>query len=101
MRSTFLALVVLSTTAASAAALEVEHVPVACAALDRYLVVSARGVPAEGVAAGEVAFRTGEGAGWYTVAMSARDGAWTAALPRPVAPLARFEYRVTLKGRDA
>jgi hypothetical protein len=63
--------------------------------------VVARGEPAEAVAAGEVGFRAGPQSDWYTVAMAARDGLWTALIPRPTAALGRFEYRVALTGTDA
>jgi hypothetical protein len=93
----------LALAAASQAALahEVAHDPITCTAPDRYVRITARGVPAETVAAGEVGFRAGPQSDWYTVAMTGRDGAWTALLPRPTTALGRFEYRVVLTGTDA
>ena len=89
------------TAAAPAAALELVHEPLACAAPDGYAHVSARGVPAEAVASGEVRFRVDPRGAWYTVRMTPSDGAWTAALPRPQSLLKGFEYQVALTGADA
>lgn len=87
--------------AAPAAALEVQHQPLACAAPDGYLRVTARGVPADAVAAGEVRFRASAAGAWYVVRMSASGEDWGASLPRPLASLPRFEYEVALTGSDA
>jgi hypothetical protein len=87
--------------AAPAGALELAHQPVTCTAPERYVRVVARGVPAEGVAAGAVGFRAGPQSDWYTVAMVSSGGEWAAFIPRPTSALARFEYRVALTGTDA
>lgn len=100
MRSTALCLGLVA-AAASASALEVVHQPVACAAPDRYVRVTAEGRPADGVAAAHVEFRASPQGDWYRVAMTAAEGRWSALLPRPTAGLRRFEYRVALTGRDA
>jgi hypothetical protein len=100
MRHPWLPLLALA-AATPAAALEVVHDPVTCALPERYVRVVARGVPAGDVAAGSVGFRAGPRSDWYTVGMVAKDGEWTAFIPRPTATLARFEYRVALTGTDA
>ena len=101
MRKPWLPLFALAAASPAAFALEVAHDPVTCTAPERYVRIAVRGVPAEAVAAGEVGFRAGPQSDWYTVAMAARDGEWTALLPRPTAALGRFEYRVVLTGTDA
>jgi hypothetical protein len=100
MRNPWVPLLALAASAPAAFALELVHDPVACAAPDRYVRIAARGVPTEAVAAGEVGFRAHPQSDWYTVAMAARDGEWTALIPRPTAALGRFEYRVALTGTD-
>jgi hypothetical protein len=101
MRIPWVPLLALAAASQAALALEVAHDPITCTAPDRYVRITARGVPAETVAAGEVGFRAGPQSDWYTVAMTGRDGAWTALLPRPTTALGRFEYRVVLTGTDA
>ena len=101
MRIPWVPLLALAAASQAALALEVAHDPITCTAPDRYVRITARGVPAEAVAAGEVGFRAGPQSDWYTVAMTGRDGAWTALLPRPTTALGRFEYRVVLTGTDA
>lgn len=101
MRNPWVPLLALAAASPAAAALEVAHHPVTCAAPERYVRIAARGVPAEAVAAGEVGFRAGAQSDWYTIAMTARDGEWTALIPRPTAALGRFEYRIVLTGTDA
>jgi len=101
MRNPWLPLFALAAASPAELALEVAHDPVTCTAPERYVRIAVRGVPAEAVAAGEVGFRAGPQSDWYTVAMAARDGEWTALLPRPTAALGRFEYRVVLTGTDA
>ena len=101
MRIAWVPLMALTAAAPAATALELVHEPLSCAAPDGYAHVSARGVPAEGVASGEVRFRVDPRGAWYTVRMTSAGGEWTAALPRPQSLLKGFEYEVALTGTDA
>jgi hypothetical protein len=101
MRFPWVSLLALAAAVPAAHALEIDHRPVACAAPDRYVRITARGVPAAGAVAGEVGFRAAQTSDWYTVAMTAHDGVWSASLPRPTAALPHFEYRVVLTAADA
>jgi hypothetical protein len=101
MRIPWMLLLTLAAAAPASAALEVLHQPLACASPDAYLRVSARGVPADGVAAGEVRFRASASGAWYVVRMTQAGEDWAASLPRPLASLPRFEYEVALTGSDA
>jgi hypothetical protein len=101
MRIPWMPLLALATAAPAASALEVVHQPLACASPDGYVRITARGVPADGVAAGEVRFRASAAGAWYVVRMGPAGEDWAASLPRPLASLARFEYEVALTGADA
>jgi hypothetical protein len=101
MRVSWLPLLALTASAPAASALEVVHQPASCSTPDAYLRIAARGGPAEGVASGEVRFRVDARDPWYVVRMTAQDGDWAAALPRPQALLKRFQYQVVLTGPDA
>ena len=83
-----------------AAPIEIAHQPVSCVPVDRYLHVTARGVPAGEVASAELQFRAG-GTEWYAVRMASDAGTWSAYLPRPTARLARIEYRIAMAGADS
>jgi hypothetical protein len=101
MRIAWAPLLALTAAAPAAAALELLHEPLSCAAPDGYAHVSARGVPEEGVASGEVRFRVDPRGAWYSVRMTSAGGQWTAALPRPQSLLKGFEYEIALTGTDA
>lgn len=94
------ALVMAFPATSAAGALEVSHQPIECVATGRYARIVARGTPAENVARAEMQFRVRSDAAWYVVPMSAADGSWSAALPRPVAPLTGFEYRIVMTATD-
>lgn len=85
---------------ASAAAPEIRHEAVTCVALERYARVTASASPAEAVARVDLQFRASPDGEWYSVAMAGEKGTWSAMLPRPIRPLARFEYRVAVVGAD-
>jgi hypothetical protein len=91
---------VMALPAASAAGLEVVHQPIECVPSGRYARVVANGAPAESVARAELQFRVRPDAAWYGVSMTAEGSSWSAALPRPVAPLTQFEYRVVMTAPD-
>lgn len=101
MRFIALSLAALAAAPATARALEIDHAPLTCAAPDHYVLVGARGVPADAAVSAEVGFRLDARSPWYTVAMIRDGAAWSATLPRPTGALRQFEYRVVLTGPDA
>jgi hypothetical protein len=90
------ALALVLPAAARAASLVIQHEAPACVPADRYLGVSAAGVPSEAVAGAELEFRAAPDASWYTIAMRPEADTWRAVLPRPMPELARFEYRIVM-----
>ncbi|MET0554187.1 MAG: hypothetical protein ABW221_14185 [Vicinamibacteria bacterium] len=100
MRVPWVPLLLVAAAAPAASALEIRHEPVPCAVPDAYVRITARAVPSEGAASGEVRFRARAG-DWYTVRMVSSEGEWRASLPRPLASLPRFEYQASLTGTDA
>lgn len=92
--------VAIAADSSAAASLEVVHQPVECVPSGRYAKVVATGAPAADVARAELQFRVRPDAPWYGVPMTADDGYWSAALPRPVSPLTHFEYRIVMTAPD-
>src|SRR5687768_6587494 len=86
--------------ASAAGRIAIDHAPVECVPYDRYTRIAGTGVPADGVAAAQLQFRSA-GDRWYTVGMTAQGAEWSAFLPRPTRPLARLEYRIVMRGSDA
>jgi hypothetical protein len=99
-RGLLAALVLSLPVTATAATIEIRHTPVECVPRDRYARIAATGAPAEGVAAAEVQFRVGAQDAWYSVRMASEGGEWSAFLPRPMRPLAHFEYRIVMRSAD-
>lgn len=85
-----------SAAAAEAAPIEVRHQPLPCVVADRFVRIAATASPAPRTA--EVQFRTEPDGPWYALAMKPEDGEWAAVLPRPMASLAGFEYRISMAG---
>jgi hypothetical protein len=87
--------------AAPATGMEIQHNPIPCVAADRFARVAAKASPAARTA--ELRFRSDPDGPWYAVAMKPENGEWSAVLPRPMAPLTRFEYTIAMtgEGREA
>ena len=85
---------------AIAGPLEIRHDAVGCVAVDRYSQIVAGATLAESVARAELQFRIRPDADWYGVPMTADGATWSALLPRPVAPLTQFEYRIVMTATD-
>jgi hypothetical protein len=85
-----------SAAAAEAARIEIAHQPLPCVVADRFVRIAARGTPPPRSA--EVQFRTDADGPWYALAMTAGNGEWSAVLPRPMASLTGFEYRISMAG---
>jgi hypothetical protein len=98
-RVTVALLLVGSAAAAEAARIEVQHQPLACVAADRFVRIAAKGSPPPQSA--QVHFRTDPDAPWYAVAMTVENGEWSAVLPRPMASLSGFEYRISMTSEGA
>src|SRR5215208_3990366 len=79
---------------AEAARIEVQHQPLPCVVADRFVRITAKGSPAPRGA--ELQFRTDADGPWYALAMKAENGEWSAVLPRPMASLTDFEYRISM-----
>jgi hypothetical protein len=94
-----LALLFSAAAAAEAARIEVQHQPLACVVADRFVRIAAKGSPAPRSA--ELQFRSDPDGPWYAVAMTAENGEWAAVLPRTMASLSRFEYRITMAGEGS
>lgn len=94
------AAVALAGDASAAVDLKVVHAPIECVPASRYARVVAGGAPAENVARAELQFRVRPDAAWYGVPMTADGASWSATLPRPIAPLTQFEYRIVMTAPD-
>ena len=88
-----------SAAAAEAARIEIQHQPLPCVVADRFVRIAAKGSPPP--ASAELRFRTDPDGAWYALAMKAENGEWAAVLPRPMASLTGFEYRIAMTGEDA
>lgn len=73
----------------------IDHSKVACATVDRFVEIEARLTPQSAVARARVLFRATGGDEWFFVNLtSARDGRFTANLPKPLPQLKTFEYYI-------
>lgn len=73
----------------------IDHSPVGCATVDRFAEIEARLTPRSAVARARVIFRAAGGDEWYFVNLtSAKDGRFTANLPKPLPQLKAFEYYI-------
>lgn len=73
----------------------IDHSPVGCATVDRFVEIEARLTPRSAVARARVLFRAAGGGEWYFVNLtSAKDGRFTANLPKPLPQLKAFEYYI-------
>jgi hypothetical protein len=88
-----------SAAAAQAARIEVQHKPLTCVVADRFVRIAAKGSPTPRSA--ELQFRTDADGPWYALAMKAENGEWSAVLPRPMASLTGFEYRISMAGEGS
>jgi hypothetical protein len=97
----FVGFAVLSVIAVSAGAqtLEIGHEPVGCAVAERFPRLEARFAPAEGVAVARVVFQPENTRHWYSVAMTAKEGAFSGVLPQPKKNLKAFHYYIEVTDR--
>jgi hypothetical protein len=81
-------------------AIDLRHEPVECVSVGSFSRIAATASPAAQVARAEIHFRVAGTGGWYSVIMSAEEANWIGYLPRPAAPLDRFEYRIVATATD-
>ena len=76
----------------------INHSPIACATVGRFVEIEARLTPPSAVTRGRVLFRGASSDEWYFVNLTAtKDGRFTANLPKPLPQLKAFEYYIDVQ----
>ena len=98
MSSSFVLALAIAGASSQTAASErvtIDHSPVGCATVDRFVDIETRLTPQSAVARARVVFRAAGSDQWFFVNLTpAKDGRFTANLPKPLPQLKAFEYYI-------